>query len=89
MSRPTADATILHMREAVIIVAFPTYAGRASSRPSWASPWRGAAAEVHFISSAMPVRLELHNYGVQLEGQLFFHEVSGPAYSMFDPLLSA
>jgi L-malate glycosyltransferase len=72
------------MREAVIIVAFPTYGGSGIVASELGIALARRGWEVHFISSAMPVRLELHNYGVQLEGQLFFHEVSGPAYSMFD-----
>jgi N-acetyl-alpha-D-glucosaminyl L-malate synthase BshA len=72
------------VREAVIIVAFPTYGGSGIVASELGIALARRGWEVHFISSAMPVRLEMHNYGVQLEGQVFFHEVSGPAYSMFD-----
>lgn len=66
------------------MVAFPTYGGSGIVASELGIALARRGWEVHFISSAMPVRLEMHRYGVQLEDRIFFHEVSGPAYSMFD-----
>jgi len=71
------------VRDSLIIVSLPTFGGSGIVATELGVAMARRGWEVHFISTAPPVRLALHTSNPELCGRVSFHQVATQVYAMF------
>jgi len=69
--------------ESVIIVSLPTYGGSGVVAAELGVALARRKWDVHFVSTAPPVRLALYAADTRISERIHFHQVTSPAYAMF------
>jgi N-acetyl-alpha-D-glucosaminyl L-malate synthase BshA len=71
------------MRDALIVVSLPTFGGSGIVATELGIAMARRGWEVHFVSTAPPVRLALHTSDPEISRRVCFHQVATQVYSMF------
>jgi N-acetyl-alpha-D-glucosaminyl L-malate synthase BshA len=71
------------MRDALIVVSLPTFGGSGIVATELGVAMARRGWEVHFVSTAPPVRLALHTCDPELSRRISFHQVASQVYAMF------
>jgi len=71
------------MRDALIVVSLPTFGGSGIVATELGIAMARRGWEVHFVSTAPPVRLALYTSDPDISGRVSFHQVATQIYAMF------